>query len=234
MIGHILTLPPADDSFSLSSFGGPGRGGRHAGKAEEVLPARAAWERFLEIIGEPTRPSPERQMKSLPPQLCHPPPAPERVGHPELCQDGTLRAAAAPPSPHRPPTIPPRFLARGGGGVWRGKGGVTNRWTVPTGVPTGVSQCAKVCQPGAPLLLSRSNGCPEIHSRGAPGERMNGEGFITDFRLSAGGQGDRQRRSLIQPSAVPCCSAERRREAHATLGVPKGEPPTLLKGLFQA
>ena len=100
-----MTPPPADDSFSLSSFGGTGRGGRYTGKAEEVLPARAALERFIEIIGEPTRPSPERQVKSLRPQLCHPPPAPARLARPELCQDGTPRAAAAPPYPHLTPTL---------------------------------------------------------------------------------------------------------------------------------
>jgi hypothetical protein len=38
---------------------------------EEVLPARAALERFLEIIVGRTRSSPERQVKSLPPELCH-------------------------------------------------------------------------------------------------------------------------------------------------------------------
>ena len=69
---------------------------------------------------------------------------------------------------------------------------------------TGGSQCAKVCHRCA--SLAHRSYCqvnitaPATHSRGAPGERMNGEGFITDFRLNAGGQGERQRRSIIQPS----------------------------------
>jgi hypothetical protein len=47
--------------------------GRRLGlpKAEEVRPARAAWERFSEIKGGRTRLRPERQVKSLPPELCH-------------------------------------------------------------------------------------------------------------------------------------------------------------------
>ena len=98
-----------DVGCSQGSLGG----GRHTGKAEEVLPARAALERLLEIIGEPTRPPPERQVKSLPPELCHSPPAPERWGHPELCQDGTPKATAALPSPHLIPTLLREGIRRG-------------------------------------------------------------------------------------------------------------------------
>jgi len=107
-------------------------------------------------------------------------------------------------------------------GVWRGKGGATDRWTVPPGVPPVCHKCAKVCHRCA--TLAHRSYCqvnitaPEIHSRGAPGERMNGEGLLTDFRLSAGGQGERQRRSIIQPRVAP-----RAEEGGPALGrIPKG------------
>ena len=86
-------------------------------------------------------------------------------------------------------------------GVWRGKGGDYGPLDCATRCATRHCQSVPlVGQPGTPLLLSRSNGCPEIHSGGAPWETMKGEGFITDFRFGARGQGERQRRSLIQSS----------------------------------
>ena len=36
-------------------------------------------------------------------------------------------------------------------GVWRGKGGITDRWTVPPGVPQVCHGCAKVCHRCASL-----------------------------------------------------------------------------------
>jgi hypothetical protein len=70
------------------------------------------------------------------------PPASEGPGHPELCQNGTLRP---PPHPFRTPTLSPRFVGRGGGG---GKGGI--RWGIEVAAKHlgGSARAPKVCHFG--------------------------------------------------------------------------------------